>query len=197
MKNVNGREKAGLILLLAGIQFALLLIIAETQYPGYNAGTNVISDLGVWGQPSAIIFNPSVFLFGLMAVIAAYLLRNEPGMCRVPLFTAISGIGAMGVGIFPETIHWPHVISAGIAFGVGGIACVHCYRIAKPPLRFVFFGLGALSLISLVLTGAHIDLGLGEGGIERLVAYPIVIWVIMLGVLLLEREDTPAGTCSV
>lgn len=186
-----------MVLLLAGVQFTLLLIVAESQYPGYNAGKNVISDLGVWGEPSAIIFNPSVIAFGALAVLAAYLVKDEGDMCHVPLLMTISGIGAIGVGVFPETTHLPHTISAGIAFGVGGLACSYCYRIVKAPLAYLFLGLGLMAIVSLVLTGLKIDLGLGIGGIERMVAYPIVIWILMMGAILANGpEEATPGSCQ-
>ena len=195
MRDMSRRRWAGMVMLLAGVQFALLLIVAESQYPGYNAGKNVISDLGVWGQPSAIIFNPSVIAFGALAVIAAYLIKDEGDLCHVPLLTAISGIGAIGVGVFPETTHLPHTISAGIAFGVGGLACAYCYRIVRAPLMYLFLGLGLLAIVSLILTGSKIDLGIGIGGIERMVAYPIIIWTLMIGAILANEPDE-AKSCS-
>jgi len=193
--HMSRRRWAGMVLLLAGVQFTLLLIVAESQYPGYNAGANVISDLGVWSEPSAIIFNPSVIAFGALAVIAAYLIKDEADMCHIPILMALSGVGAIGVGLFPETTHLPHVVSAGIAFGVGGIACVNCYRIVKSPLNYLLLGLGLLGLIALVLTGMKIDVGIGIGGIERMVAYPIIIWILMMGAILANGPDE-ASSCS-
>lgn len=186
---MSRRRWAGMVLLLAGVQFTLFLIVAESQYPGYNAGKNVISDLGVWGQPSAIIFNSSVIAFGAMAAIAAYLIRDEGDLCHVPLLMAISGIGAIGVGVFPETTHLPHTISAGIAFGVGGIACAYCYRVVKAPLMYLFLGMGLLAIVSLILTGMKVDLGIGIGGIERMIAYPIIMWILMVGAILANGPD--------
>ena len=182
---------------MAGIQFTLLLTIAEAKYPGYSVGTNLISDLGIWDYPSAIYFNVSVIVFGSLALAAAILLWRENDLCRIAPLTAISGIGGIGVGLFPENLFNPiHVISATLVFGVGGLACVHCYRIAGKPLRFVFLGTGILSLVSAIMFVFKIDLGLGIGTIERMVCYPIVIWVMMLGVLLLCEKE-PQRSCSV
>ena len=88
----------GLLFFLASIQFVIMLIVAETQYPGYNAGQNYISDLGVWGHDSAIIFNASIILFGSMVLLGAWLGHKEWGLKAPVLLFSISSIGAIGVG---------------------------------------------------------------------------------------------------
>jgi multisubunit Na+/H+ antiporter MnhC subunit len=41
--------------------------------------------------------------------------------------------------------------------------------------------LGAASLVSLALFGSGIYLGLGKGGMERMIAYPVLLGAISLG----------------
>jgi hypothetical membrane protein len=60
---------AGTLLLVGGIQFVIALILAEAVYPSYSIAHNYISDLGVWGKPSAAIFNLSVMIFGISIII--------------------------------------------------------------------------------------------------------------------------------
>jgi hypothetical membrane protein len=62
------KEKvAGMLFFIAATQFVLGLTIAEALYPGYSVSDNYISDLGI--GPSAVIFNSSVFLLGLLILI--------------------------------------------------------------------------------------------------------------------------------
>jgi hypothetical membrane protein len=68
------KATAGTLFLVAATQFILCLIIAEAAYPGYSVSANYISDLGV--GPSAIIFNSSVFLLGLLILTGTYLQRH-------------------------------------------------------------------------------------------------------------------------
>ncbi len=69
------REKvAGMVFFIAAAQFLLGLIIAEASYSGYSVSANYISDLGI--GPSAVIFNSSVFLGGLLLLIGTYFLRH-------------------------------------------------------------------------------------------------------------------------
>jgi hypothetical membrane protein len=72
MKYEN-KKIAGLLLFIGGIQCVLGIIIAETLYPDYSTSENWISDLGV--GPSALIFNSSIFLLGVLGVAATYFIQ--------------------------------------------------------------------------------------------------------------------------
>jgi Predicted membrane protein len=109
----RARIPAPALLLISASQFLLLLVAAEALYPGYSVATNAISDLGV-GE-TAIIFNSSIILFGSTSFAAAYLLRRRLGRL-LPVCMALAGIGAICVGLFPETLGLPHYLSALTAF---------------------------------------------------------------------------------
>ncbi len=163
------------LLLFGAAQFLLLLVAAEALYPGYSVATNAISDLGV-GE-TAIIFNTSIILFGAASFAAAYLLRMRLGRL-LPVCMALAGIGAVCVGLFPETLGLPHSLSALTAFLFGGIAAIVSSRQVRMPIAPLFLLLGAVTLTALVLEIADLTLGLGHGGMERMIAYPIIIWEI-------------------
>jgi hypothetical membrane protein len=77
---MNYRHAAGVLLFIGAAQFVLGLLIAEFLYPGYSASANYISDLGatchnkicIINQPSAYIFNTSIFLLGFIALISSF-----------------------------------------------------------------------------------------------------------------------------
>jgi len=69
-----------------------------------------------------------------------------------------------------------HSLFSLIAFLFGSIAAIIGCTATKSYLRFLSPILGLLSLISLVLFILRIDLGLGIGGIERMIVYPFLIW---------------------
>ena len=50
---------------------------------------------------------------------------------------------------------------------------------------------GGVALFALVLYASNAFLGLGEGGIERVVAYPQTVWQIVVGVYALTRCAPP------
>jgi hypothetical membrane protein len=169
----------------------VLMIVAESLFPGYSVSGNQISDLGadcgsacVINQPSASIFDASVFLLGLAGVAAGYLIFTS--RYRVTGALALVGsIGAVGVGVFPETTGGLHVLVSFLAFFFTGLAALTTYRITGPPMSYFAAVLGLFTLVALALYGSGTYLGLGPGGMERMVAYPAVIWVIALGANLL------------
>ncbi|MCK5593250.1 DUF998 domain-containing protein, partial [Candidatus Bathyarchaeota archaeon] len=86
-------------MVVGGVLCVLGIIIAEALYPGYSTSVNYISDLGV--GPSALIFNSSIFLLGVLAVCSAYFIQKAFNFKLFSILAAIAGIGAMGVGLFP------------------------------------------------------------------------------------------------
>jgi hypothetical membrane protein len=111
---------------------------------------------------------------------------------------AISGAGALGVGIFPENtfivngVPVIHSVSALLAFVVGGISAVVAYKITKPPFRYLSIVMGVTALTAFVLFVATRDsgaLGIGAGGMERMITYPNLLWTIGLGGYLLGNAN--------
>jgi hypothetical protein len=80
-----------------------------------------------------------------------------------------------------------------IAFFSGGIAVILSARHTAQPFRTLWTLLGATSLVAIVLGIFLIDgtpvARLGEGGIERWNAYPIVLWLVAHGSYLIGRTD--------
>jgi hypothetical membrane protein len=151
---------------------------------------NYISDLGVWGQPSAAFFNPSIALFGLLVMAGAYALQNTFGRRWFSVIVALSGGGALLVGFFPENtlvvggVPVIHTIAALMSFIFGGLGAIVSYRVTKVPIKFFSVVLGVASLLALVLFISTRDsgfLGLSVGGLERMIVYPTLIWTICFG----------------
>ncbi len=194
----NNSKVAGTLLLVGGVQFIIALIVAEAIYPGYSTSTNYISDLGVWGKPSAIIFNPSIILLGALSVVGAYFVKKQFRLGKIGYFFALAGAGTLAVGIFPENtalvqgIPVIHAVAAILAFFIGGIAAVSAYRYTKPPFNIISVVLGAASLTAsglFFVTYNMGSLGLGIGGMERMIAYPMLLWIIGLGGYLLGAAN--------
>jgi hypothetical membrane protein len=189
---------AGTLLTVGGIQFVLALIIAEAIYPGYIIADNYISDLGVWGKPSAAIFNPSVIIFGITIIAASVFIKRYFRLGKLAYLYTIAGAGTLGVGIFPENtfiisgMSVLHSISALLAFVAGSLSAIVTYKITKTPFRYLSAFLGAFSLVALVVFLATRDasaLGIGAGGLERMVAYPTTLGLIGFGGYLLGSQD--------
>ncbi|MGC9209821.1 MAG: DUF998 domain-containing protein [Acidilobus sp.] len=185
-------------LVFAGVaQFTILLIVAEAIYPGYSVSHNYISDLGNYqlapSTPHAYIFNASIILMGLLLIAGGALLWGRGFVDRVlSAFVVLSGVGAAGVGVFPETSPYHlHVIFSLIVFLFASLASYpaalyrHGGSVAWPIL-------GTIGLAALGLFIAHVYLGLGWGGMERMITYPNLVWATGFSAsLMTKRSEGP------
>lgn len=178
MKHEN-EKIAGLLLIIGGVQCFLAITVAEALYPGYSISENWISDLGV--GPSAIIFNSSIFLLGVLGVAATYFFQRAIDSRVLPVLYVIASVGAMGVGLFTEDVLVLHAIFSLITFIFAGLSAIASYKMQKTPLSYLSVVLGAFALLAIVLTFSGTYLGIGKGGMERMIAYPVLLWVIYFG----------------
>ena len=195
MRVASARKLAGVTLFAGAFQFAFFMILSEIYYPDYNVSTNYISDLGATCratcqvfQPSSTIFNVSVSLLGVLLLATTYFLQRTFRRRLVSVLLATTGIGAMGVGIFPETAGVLHPIFSLIAFLFGGLTAVSSYKLQKPPMSYFAVISGLITVAALLLYSQSIYLGLGNGGMERVVLYPVLLWAIAFGGYLMAPE---------
>jgi hypothetical membrane protein len=194
---LQNQRIAGVTLFLGATGFLLAMNLAEWLYPGYSVSQNTISDLGATcnsgvcaiHQPTSIIFNSSVFILGVLIIVGAFFLYRAHKKKAFSILLILSGIGAMGVGLFPETFGIIHGIASLVVFLFGGLAAVASIQILKRPFSYFSIILGLITLSSLVLYTSGIFLGLGVGGMERLVAYPALLWGVGLGGYLLSIQE--------
>jgi hypothetical membrane protein len=198
--------KAGVALFVGVVQFAIFEMVAEFVYPGYSVSLNYISDLGppcaggtaCPSQTSWVIFDVSIALLGLLVLVSAYFLYRYFRWKPLAGLVGVAGIGALGVGIFNETAPYMlHSIFSLITFIGIGLAAVVSYRFQKAPLSYFAVIMGAITLLSLVLyipgTGTDYGgaLGIGAGGLERMIVYPVLLWSIAFGGHLMAMEAPP------
>jgi hypothetical membrane protein len=178
--HLDNRQRAGLALFAGTIQFAIGLTIAEAVQPEYSVSENYISDLGVGA--AAYIFNGSIILLGLMLLAAALFLLRVLRDRIFPIVVAIAGIGAVGVGIFTKTAPWPlHTFFSFIAFFFSALSAILAFRILQWPLNYLSIVLGVVSFGALLLFATRTYAGLGVGGMERMIVWPVLTWAIAFG----------------
>ncbi len=194
---MNFRQAAGASLFIGTVQFITGMHLAEYLYPDYSVSGNFISDLGATCratctiyQPSASIFNFSVILLGILILSCSYFILREFRNFLITALFCISGFGAVGVGIFPETAGFLHVIVSFITFLFSGFVAIASSKLAKSPFSYFSILMGIASIAALVLFGANIYLGLGPGGMERMIAYPVLLWAISFGGYLMSPHHT-------
>ena len=180
----------GLWLFVGGLEMLFLIHLAEFLYPGYSVSQDYISELGVGPTGPRLAFTAALVLFGLMALMASYLLRQRAQKSKLWLLLAISAIGAIGVGIFDmDNFREVHGLFALLAFLFGNLAAIYSWKAVRPPVSYLFVLLGLIGLSALVLLIGSTYLGLGQGGMERMVLYPAMFWVLTFGVYMLAEEN--------
>lgn len=191
--HLEDRQWAGLILFAGTTEFAIGLTLAEAVYPGYSVSLNYISDLGV--GPAANIYNASVILLGLAILATSWFLLRAFRDRLLVIAVVITGIGAVGVGIFTEAFGGVHSLFSLITFVFAALTAILSFRILRPPFSFVSVLLGLVSLACIGLYVSQRYLGLGAGGMERMVVWPVLTWGIGFGGYLLgmsHGKETPA-----
>jgi hypothetical membrane protein len=192
----NKIKKAGLLLFLAGAIIFMGIITAEAFYPsGYTTANSEISDLGatvrpnsVSYQPSAAIFNYTMMLAGLMTAVAALLQHKwyKKYLFTIPLL--LLGVGMLGVGVFPGNKDPWHGIFALLTFNMGGLMAITSFKIVSAPFKYTGIVFGLITLITLHTASFFIPV-IGDGGTERWVAYPVVLWLTGIGGYFLNEKQ--------
>jgi hypothetical membrane protein len=196
-----GSPIAGPSLWLFSIHFFIIQFIAESAWktPPYSWQLNAISDLGAitCGEfdgrfvcsPFHALMNTSLIVLGLCMIIGSAIIYRQLGRSRVGFtMMALAGFGAFLVGIFPEdTIYWAHLLGQDLAFVFGNIALIifgFTWRL-KPWHKWYSIVSGSVALVALILFLTYNRFFLGLGGMERLVCYPLILWLFVTGTYLI------------
>ncbi len=195
-------QVAGAVLLLAGILFVVSVNVSEAVYPGYSVSQNWVSDLGatcVMGpdympvscthvQPASDIFRTSIGVAGVLSLCSAYLLLPVARSRWLVVLIGLGGVGLLGLSIFDMASNVPHVLFSMLGFTALVIATVYSSRFVHRPLSFVWLGLGLVALTAMLIlftvggeVVAPIWAPLGNGGMERMLVYPLALWGVSFG----------------
>jgi hypothetical membrane protein len=178
--------------------FVIQIIAAESYKTAYSLRFNTISDLGnsVCGiysgkyvcSPLHNFMNASFIILGITMASGALFIYQEFKKDTLTLIgfscMALAGFGTLLVGLFPEnTVSTLHILGASLPFLIGniGLIILSIALVIPKLLRYYTLLSGAIALIALVFFYTQHYLGLGIGGIERFVAYPQTLWLIVFG----------------
>jgi len=141
-----------------------------------------------------------------LLLAGTYLQRHNQTLKTVNTLLLLMAIGAMGVGIFTKNYTLPHGAVSSAAFFFAGLSAITSFKILPNPLSQINIVLGALTLAALALFSAGIItsgsltsteafdssfyLGLGPGGMERMIVYPAVLWLAGFGGHLITKQET-------
>jgi hypothetical membrane protein len=209
------RARSAGIVWIGAIQFFLAQIVVQSRWTTpFSLANNFISDLGntacgAYGASGAYVCSPwhavmnaSFAAQGVIIGVGAWLARSVMPRAWtsavIGLLLAMTAVGMLGVGAFPENVNnRAHVLSAGTQFITGNAAMVVFGSAARKVARWGVFSwisvcLGVVGLIATVIFAHGYGLGLGVGGLERVAAYTLPVWLIAAGVLLVRQSVTSA-----
>ncbi len=214
----------GALLWIGSAQFFITQAVAQSAWTTpYSLLRNYISDLGntecaAYPPGSSIyvcspwheLMNGSFLLQGIIFMGGSVLTRAAFPPHRLRdiglILIGLAGLGVLMVGFAPENVNGPvHRIGAALDFLAGNVGMICLGLLPVTPVRTVLrkitLILGMIGLIGLAFFGVcalqNVSLGLGIGGWERVVVYPLPIWTILAGsVLLMRRGNSLFGSAG-
>ena len=191
MNNEYDRKIAGTLFTATGMGFLLIVTFLETIYPNYSTHSNTISDLLATTASTSILGEPLLFIVSILWIAGAYYLFRKSGRTKLMIFNLLPGTGLLLAVLSPENVNIViHSIGAVLAFIPGAIVMLLAYRTIRTPFKYFSLLLGILSLLGIIVefgfyNTALMQQTLGSGGWERMIIYPIMIWLIGYGNYLL------------
>lgn len=200
------RERiAGALLSITGIGVIMSIITNEALYPAarhYSTFGSTISDLSGTVPPNSYIAEPNRMIFlatmavaGLLVLAATALLWRVIEHRGFLAALAVLSIGFIGIAVFPGDVATWHPVFALACFLGGSVAAILSARVFDRPLRYFAVSLGSVALASTILgldafTNAWPQTWIGLGGVERWIAYPVLLWMVLLGGALMVGGPT-------
>jgi hypothetical membrane protein len=164
------------------------ILAAESWYDGYNSRIDYVSELGI--GPTASIYNVSVFILGVFVLVGAFFLYKSSERKLLPILLIVSGIGCMGVGVFPGYLQPMHSIATMLAIMFGAFSAMTSYTYQTRPMSIISLVLGSMSLVLSILFIPYLGLptgstetfmGMAKVSLERWAINPILAWIIGFG----------------
>ena len=207
----------GAVAWIASIQFFLAQLVVQSAWTTpFSLTANYISDLGNTScgpyppgsstyvcSPWHAAMNASFAVVGSTVILGAVLVRNA---FRASAWTwglalvALAGCGFVLVGLFPENVNFPpHHLGAALQFVSGNVgqAVLGASMVAaRGGRRWALYSIasGVVGLLATSLFASGHYLGLGIGGMERVAAYPLPLWTIVMGLVLGRRVRSSSPT---
>jgi hypothetical membrane protein len=191
----------GALLFILAAQFMTVIMLGASMAPGYNLSGGAISDLGVIHE-TALLFNLSLVAVGVLNVAAGLLLYRATGRRAILAVFTVAGLGAAGAGLVPLDRSDLHGIFALLAFLFFNVEALVIGAVVTGPMRAVSWiaGLVGVGFVVLMVIGDAGNPGvlraIGHGGAERMIVYPVMLWLLAFGGYLMAAGSDMRGTAE-
>ncbi|MEV7280008.1 DUF998 domain-containing protein [Streptomyces sp. NPDC093111] len=200
------------------VQFFAAHVWTESAWARpYSWARNNISDLGnahcalqaepeprYVCSPEHALMNGSFVTLGVLLVVGTLLTggalwRGGRTAAVARLLLAGAGLGFVLVGLAPADVDENlHVLGALLIMATGNLGLVLAgAALADRTPAALRWGTGLLGVVAITALGlflSHHYLGLGMGGMERVAAFPVLLWALAAGVRgLVPRAVRPHG----
>ena len=188
----------GFLLFLLAAQFMTVITLAASMAPAYDFQAGAISDLGVIRE-TALLFNASLIAVGVLNIAGGYLYFRSHHRPWILVTYLLAGIGALGAGSIPLNTSDLHSLFALVAFLFFNLEALATATVLRGPMKAVSLLAGAIGIVFVVVmiigdSGNPAIFGaIGHGGAERLIVYPVMLWMLALGGYLMAVHEAPEG----
>jgi hypothetical membrane protein len=191
------RQLAGLLLFMLSAGFMIVIMLAASIAPNYDYAGGAISDLGTLDQ-TALLFNVGLLLVGLLNIAAGYLFFRSHRRGWLLAIYLLAGAGAIGAGAIPlgtSDLHSIFALLAFIFFNAEAVGTGYLLHGPMRPISWLAGGAGMAYVVIMIIgdSGNPAIFGaIGHGGAERMIVYPVMLWMTALGGCLMASADRPA-----
>lgn len=188
----------GVFFVILGAAFLIVTMLAASMAPAYDFSGGAISDLGVIDE-TAPLFNGLLVGMGLLNMAGGYLFYRAHRRRWLLALYIVAGLGTIGAGVFPLDTGGLHAIFALVAFLVYNLEALGTAAALGEPMRTLGLIAGAVGLLYTALmvigdSGNTVVFGpYGHGGTERMIAYPVMLWLVALGGYLIAGRQSEPG----
>ena len=186
-----------LFFLLSG-GFMTVIMLGASLAPGYDYHVAAISDLGRIAE-TALLFNLTLMAVGALNLAGGYAFYRRHGRAWLLAIYGVAGLGAFGAGAIPLGTSDLHSLFALVAFVFFNVEAVATGFVLAGPMRPLSWLAGIIGLVYVVImvigdAGNPAVFGaIGHGGAERLIVYPVMLWMLALGGHLMADRSLAGG----
>jgi hypothetical membrane protein len=185
---------AGLMFIVLGAAFLTVTMLAASIAPAYDFSGGAISDLGVIDE-TALLFNVLLVVTGGLNAVGGYLFYGRHRRLWLLGPYIVGGAGAIGAGLLPLDTGGLHSLFALLGFLFFNVEAICTAAVVRGSMRAISVAAGAIGLafVGVMIVGdggnAAIFGPIGHGGAERMIVYPVMLWLLTLGGYLIGRDE--------